>query len=89
MKKQISFLGFDDCHRVVNYKVIPADYFSVQTAAQIMSVMIGEVENLRRIYAIDSKLGWDWRFEKSKIARSLSRDLEFENLIRANGIRMY
>lgn len=84
--KRVFLYGFNELHHVVNCKYLNEGRVSIWTMNQLAACMFDERPDIRRIYAVDNRLGLKQDFLDTIIRPHFTKDIEFEDMISREGI---
>lgn len=86
MDKRVFLYGFNELHHVVSCKYIREGRVTVTTMNQFAECMFDERPDIRRIYAVDNRIGLKQDFLDTIIRPHFTKDIEFEDMISREGI---
>lgn len=88
MSKRVFLYGFDNLHRVVNYKFITEENFSIREINRVAEYMRYQRDDIVHIYCVDDRPGLKRYFNEVVKNRHFTKDFEFEDMISRDGIKI-
>lgn len=89
MNKRIFLYGFDELHHVVSCKYIREGRTTIQALKWMAAYMVEDRPNIKRIYAVDNRLGLKQDYLDVIIRPHFTKDIEFEDLMSREGILVF
>lgn len=89
MNKQIFLYGFDELHHVVSCKYIIEGRITIRTLKRIAECMVEDRPDIKRIYAVDNRIGLKQDYMDVIIRPHFTKNIEFEDLMSYEGILVF
>lgn len=85
MEKRLYLYGFEELHHVVDCKYLREGRISVNSINNLVERMFYENPNIKRIYAVDNRIGLREDFLDTITKPHFAKDIEFEDMISKEG----
>ena len=86
MERRVYLYGFEELHHVVDCKYLREGRVSIGSLNKLAEYMFESKPNIKRIYAVDNRIGLKQDFMDTIIQPHFTKDIEFEDMISREGI---
>ena len=86
MERQVYLYAFEELHHVVDCKYLREGRISIRSMNELAEYMFDGKPNIKRIYAVNNRIGLKEDFLDTITRPHFTKDIEFEDTISREGI---